>query len=184
MADAERLLLRQDNADLRLTPIGYQLGLIDKARYEAVEAKREIIAREVKRLKKTFFTPVEGAHSLSALEFLCRPEVSYQNLFPLGLGSANLASETMEQVEVEVKYQGYIEKQGKEVDRMHRLEERRIPPNVDYDSFVGLRFEACQKLGRFRPATLGQASRIDGVTPADIAILLVHLERGRRGGVS
>ena len=78
----------------------------------------------------------------------------------------------------------FIEKQGKEVDRMHRLEERRIPPNVDYDSFVGLRFEACQKLGRFRPATLGQASRIDGVTPADIAILLVHLERGRRGGVS
>jgi len=179
-----RLLLRQDNADLRLTPIGYQHGLIDRARYEAVEAKKEVIAKEIKRLGKTFFSPGEGAHSLSALEFLCRPQVSYQTLLSLGLGSTDLAQEVMEQVEIEVNYRGYIEKQRKEVERMHRLEEWRILPDIDYDSLVGLRFEACQKLSRFRPATLGQASRIDGVTPADIAILLVHMERGRRAGVS
>ena len=179
-----RLLLRQGNADLRLSPIGYHLGLIDKARYEAVEVKREAIAREIKRLGKTFFTPDNGAHSVSALEYLRRPQVSYQTLLSLGLGSASLPSETMGQVEVEIKYQGYIERQGKEVERMHRLEEWRIPSDVDYDNLVGLRFEASQKLGRFRPATLGQALRTDGVTPADVAILLVHLERGRRGRVS
>lgn len=179
-----RLLLRQDNADLRLAPIGYQLGLIDKARYEAVEAKREAIDREIKQLGRKYFTPGDGAHSVSALEFLCRPQASYQTLLSLGLGSDGLSPEVMEQVEIEVKYRGYIEKQGKEVEKMHRLEEWRTPPNIDYDSLVGLRFEACQKLNRFRPATLGQASRIDGVTPADIAILLVHMERGRRGGGS
>jgi tRNA uridine 5-carboxymethylaminomethyl modification enzyme len=177
-----RLLLRQDNADLRLSPVGYQLGLIDKSRYEAVEAKREVIEGEIKRLGKTFFTPEEGVRSVSALEFLCRPQVSYQTLINLGLGSASLPSEAMEQVEIEIKYHGYIERQRKEVERMHRLEGWRIPPDVDYGKLVGLRFEASQKLDRFRPATLGQASRTDGVTPADVAILMVHLERGRRGG--
>jgi len=178
-----RLLLRQDNADLRLTPIGYQLGLIDRDRYEAVEARGEAIAKEIKRLEKTFFNPGKDAHSLSGAEFLRRPQVNYQTLLSLGLGSSGLSSEVMEQVEIEVKYWGYIEKQQKEVERMHRLEERHIPQDVDYTSLSGLRFEACQKLSRFRPATLGQASRIDGVTPADIAILLVHLERGRWAGV-
>jgi tRNA uridine 5-carboxymethylaminomethyl modification enzyme len=179
-----RLLLRQDNADLRLTPIGYQLGLIDIGRYEAVEAQREAIAREIKRLEKTFFNPGKEAHSLSGAEFLRRPQVGYQTLLSLGLGSSGLSLGVMEQVEIEVKYWGYIEKQGKEVERMHRLEERHIPQDVDYASLSGLRFEACQKLSRFRPATLGQASRIDGVTPADIAVLLVHLERGRWAGAS
>ena len=179
-----RLLLRQDNADLRLTPLGYQLGLIDRARYEAVEARREAIAKEIKRLEKTFFTPGKEAHSLSGVEFLRRPQVSYQTLLPLGLGSSSLGSEVMEQVEIEVKYRGYIEKQRKEVERVHRLEGRFIPQDMDYTNLSGLRFEACQKLSRIRPATLGQASRIDGVTPADIAILLVHLEKGRRTGAS
>jgi tRNA uridine 5-carboxymethylaminomethyl modification enzyme len=179
-----RLLLRQDNADLRLTPLGYQLGLIDRARYKAVEAKREAIAKEIKRLEKAFFTPGKEVRSLSGVEFLRRPQVSYQTLFSLGLGSSGLSSEVMEQVEIEVKYQGYIEKQRKEVERMHRLEGRSIPQDMDYAGLSGLRFEACQKLSRFRPATLGQASRIDGVTPADIAILLVHLEKGRKARVS
>jgi len=175
-----RLLLRQDNADLRLTPLGYQLGLIDRDRYEAVEEKGEAVATEIKRLEKTHFTPGTEAHSLSGVDFLRRPQVSYQTLLSLGLGSTGLSSEVMEQVEIEVKYRGYIEKQRKEVERMHRLEGRHIPQDMDYTSLSGLRFEACQKLDRFRPATLGQASRIDGVTPADIAILLVHLEKGRR----
>ena len=169
-----RLLLRQGNADLRLTPIGYELGLIEKERYEAVEAKREAISKEMRRLEKTFFTLGEEAS-----EFLRRPQVGYHSLLSSGLGSPSLSAEIMEQVEIEVKYQGYIEKQDKEVERMHRLEERYIPQGLDYNSLVGLRYEARQKLNRFRPATLGQASRIDGVTPADIAILMINLERGR-----
>jgi len=177
-----RLLLRQDNADLRLAPIGYDLGLISKERHEAVEAKRDAIDKEIKRLGKTFYTPENGTHSVSVLEFLCRPQVSYQTLLSLGLGTAILFPEVMEQVEIEIKYRGYIEKQEKEIAKMHRLEKWRTPSGINYDSLVGLRYEACQKLNRFRPATLGQASRIEGVTPADIAVLLVHMERGRRGG--
>jgi tRNA uridine 5-carboxymethylaminomethyl modification enzyme len=175
-----RLLLRQDNADLRLTPIGYQLGLIDKARYDSAEAKRQATAREIERLEKTFFTPPAESNSMGAIEFLRRPEVSYRTLCSFGVGSASLAADVAEQVEIEVKYWGYIEKQRRQVERMHRLEEWHIPPDMDYDTLAGLRFEARQKLQRFRPATLGQASRIDGVTPADIAILMVHLGRRRR----
>jgi tRNA uridine 5-carboxymethylaminomethyl modification enzyme len=161
-----RLLLRQDNADLRLTPIGYQLGLIPKERYEAVEAKRRAIEEELHRLDK--------AH---AVESLRRPEVSYHTLCTLGLGNPKLSPECMEQVELEAKYHGYIERQRAEVQHMHRLEERRIPQDFDYENIAGFRTEAQQKLQRFKPVTLGQASRIDGVTPADIAILMVHLQR-------
>lgn len=175
-----RLLLRQDNADLRLTPIGYQVGLIDRERYEAVEEKRRKIAEELERLAKTYITPAQVGHSINALEFLRRQDVSYQTLLSEGYGSPNLKPDAAEQVEVEAKYQGYIRKQGSEVARMAKLEERRIPQGFDYDSIPGLRYEARQKLGRFRPATLGQASRIDGVTPADISILMVHLERRSR----
>jgi tRNA uridine 5-carboxymethylaminomethyl modification enzyme len=175
-----RLLLRQDNADLRLAPIGYQLGLIDRARFDSVEAKRQATARETERLERTFFTPANESSSLGAIEFLRRPEVNYRTLCSFGVGSASLAADIAEQVEIEVKYWGYIEKQRRQVERMHRLEEWHIPPDMEYDTLVGLRFEARQKLQRLRPATLGQASRIDGVTPADIAILMVHLGRRRR----
>jgi len=175
-----RLLLRHDNADLRLTPIGYQLGLIDRARFDSVEAKRQATAREIERLEKTFFTPANESNSLGAIEFLRRPEVNYQTLCSLSVGLASLAADIAEQVEIEVKYWGYIEKQRRQVERMHRLEEWHIPPDMEYDTLVGLRFEARQKLQRLRPATLGQASRIDGVTPADISILMVHLGRRRR----
>lgn len=172
-----RLLLRQDNADIRLTPIGYELGLIDKKCYEMVEAKRERIATEITRMRKTFFTPEEEKHSTSAFEFLCRPKINYQSLVELGLSPNDLPAEIKEQVEIEVKYEGYIEKQRKEVERIHRLEERHLPPYINYDNIPSLRYEACQKLKKFQPVTLGQASRIDGVTPVDIAILLVYLEK-------
>ncbi len=172
-----RLLLRQDNADLRLSAIGFEAGLIDIDRHREVETKREAIAKEIKRLERTHFSPTEESQSLSAAAFLRRPEVDFKTLISLGLGSTDLSPEVMEQVETEIKYQGYIERQRKEVARVHRLEERRIPAGTDYGRLSGLRSEACQKLDRFRPATLGQASRIDGVTPADIAILLIHLER-------
>jgi tRNA uridine 5-carboxymethylaminomethyl modification enzyme len=182
-----RLLLRQDNADLRLSPIGYQLGLIDEERYRAVERKRQAIARELARLGRTFFALPESSgggeanpRSLSALEYLRRPDVSYQRLVELGWG-VELDGECRYEVEVEAKYEGYVAKQRAAVERMQRLEERRIPQDFDYDAVSGFRTEARDKLKRFRPATLGQASRIEGVTPADAAILLVHLERARAG---
>jgi tRNA uridine 5-carboxymethylaminomethyl modification enzyme len=176
-----RLLLRQDNADLRLSHIGHQLGLIDRSRYEAVEAKREAIASEIRRLNKAHFVPPSDERATSGAAFLRRPETTYETLLSLGVGSPELSREAREQVEIEVKYQGYIDMQSKEIDRVRRLEERRIPDDVDYAALAGLRFEAGQKLNKFHPATIGQASRMDGVTPADIAVLLVHLEKaGRR----
>jgi len=174
-----RLLLRQDNADLRLTPLGYQVGLIDRARYEAMEEKRRAISRELERLAKTYVTPTQAGRSVSALEFLRRPEVGYQTLVSQGFGSSDLKADAAEQVEIEAKYAGYIRRQRGEVARMARLEERRLPEGFDYDAISGLRHEARQKLKMFQPATLSQASRIDGVTPADMAILMVHLERAR-----
>jgi len=161
-----RLLLRQDNADLRLTRIGYEVGLVPRSRYEEVENKRDLIVEELKRLRKT-----------GAEEYLRRPEVNYEKLISLRMGRPDLPPECRQEVEIEVKYRGYIERQLSEVERMRRMEERRID-FLDYDSIPGLRFEARQKLKQFRPQTLGQASRIDGVTPADIAVLLIHLRRG------
>ncbi|MFA4837598.1 MAG: FAD-dependent oxidoreductase, partial [Dehalococcoidia bacterium] len=187
-----RLLLRQDNADLRLTPIGYELGLINRTRYEAVETKRLAIAAEIKRLSKTYLVaeklagPLERhglppmAHNVSALEFLRRPEISYRILTQLGFGNSEISAECAEQVEIDAKYEGYIQMQQATVRKMQRIEDRRMPDWFDYAQISGLRTEARQKLGRFRPQTLGQASRIDGVTPADISILLIHLERARK----
>jgi len=170
-----RLLLRQDNADLRLTPLGHEVGLVARERYEAVEEKRQAIAGELDRLKKNYIN--QSGHSVSALGFLRRPDASYQTLVSLGFGSPGLKIDAAEQVEIEAKYAGYIEKQRVEVTRMARLEARHIPKGFDYDGIAGLRYEALQKLKRHQPATLGQTSRIDGVTPADVAILMVHLER-------
>ncbi len=187
-----RLLLRQDNADLRLTPIGYELGLISEGRHQEVEKKRKAIAAELKRLGKTYFSPGEKLDSLlykyhlppqersiSALEFLRRPEVNYQLMTDIGFGQPDLEPECVEQVEIETKYEGYIERQMAEVERVRRLEEKAIPQGFDYDNITSFRKEAREKLKRFQPATLGQASRISGVTPADVAILLVHLEKAK-----
>jgi tRNA uridine 5-carboxymethylaminomethyl modification enzyme len=187
-----RLLLRQDNADLRLTPIGYELGLISEGHHQEVEKKRKAIATELKRLGKTYFSPGEKLDSLlhkyqlppqersiSALEFLRRPEVNYQLMTGIGFGQPGLEPKCVEQVEIETKYQGYIERQMSEVERVRRLEEKAIPQGFDYDNITSFRKEGREKLKRFRPATLGQASRISGVTPADVAILLVHLEKAK-----
>jgi len=187
-----RLLLRQDNADLRLSPIGYRLGLVSEERYHAVEKKRLDIAGELKRLAKAYFTPgneldfqLQKYHippmerSVSALEFLRRPEVTYQLLNDIGYGNTDLGIDCREQAEIEAKYAGYIDRQMAEVERVRRLEERAIPPGFDYDGVGGFRIEARERLKHFQPATLGQASRIYGVTPADVAILMVHLERAR-----
>jgi tRNA uridine 5-carboxymethylaminomethyl modification enzyme len=187
-----RLLLRQDNADLRLTPIAYSLGLVDKKRYEAVESKRLAIAMELNRLRTSYVNPqyfskeiirdkgIELSSSVNIAKFLSRPTINYKLLKELGLGNPQLSEEVANQVEMEIKYQGYIEQQYTQVEKVRRLEERFLPTDMDYDSIKGLRYEARLKLKKFRPATLGQASRIEGVTPSDIAILLVHLERHRR----
>lgn len=172
---------------MRLAPIGYRLGLVDEQRYQAVERKRQAVARELDRLGRTYFALPDGCggdqatpRSLSALEYLRRSDVSYRTLVERGLG-AELDGEYLYEVEVEAKYEGYIAKQRAAVERVQRLEERLIPRDFDYDAIAGFRTEAREKLKRFRPATLGQASRIEGVTPADAAILLVHLERARAG---
>jgi tRNA uridine 5-carboxymethylaminomethyl modification enzyme len=188
-----RLLLRQDNADLRLSPIGYEVGLLPRERYEAVREKRNAIEGELMRLKKTWLAPSEEVNEeliargldplddgVNALLFLRRPEVSYELIEALVPGNTPLPAEVIEQVTIEAKYAGYIEKQRQEVERMKRLEERPIPPDFDYEVPVGLSNEAREKLERFWPATVGQASRISGVNPTDISILLVYLERAAR----
>jgi tRNA uridine 5-carboxymethylaminomethyl modification enzyme len=185
-----RLLLRQDNAELRLTPIGYQVGLVPYERYRRVEAQRQAIQAELQRLAGLVITPNHGnaellrAHGIpplqegvNALQFLCRPEVTYQVINALVPAPQPLTPEVVEQVEIEAKYAGYIAKQQRLVERMRRLEERPIPPDFDYRAVIGLRAEALQKLIHFRPTTVGQATRIQGVNPADIALLLIHLER-------
>jgi tRNA uridine 5-carboxymethylaminomethyl modification enzyme len=190
-----RLLLRHDNADLRLSPIGRKIGLIDERRFQRVEDKRRQIAEETARLNSTYLRLTDDlqqrlstvglgplVHSVSAADLLKRPEAAYESLLALGEGNPDLRPEVAQAVEIELKYAGYLDRQAGEVSRVRRHEEHRLPDNFDYDGLVGLRTEARQKLMRFHPATVGQAGRIAGVTPADVAVLLVHLERieGRR----
>jgi tRNA uridine 5-carboxymethylaminomethyl modification enzyme len=187
-----RLLLRQDNADLRLTAIGYDVGLVSRERYEQVEARRRAVQAELERLASLTISPNSGnreklldlgleplTDGVNALQFLRRPEVDYRAIEALAPPPRLLTPAEVEQVEIEAKYAGYIARQQRQVERMKRLETWRIPPTFDYDSVIGLRNEARQKLTHFRPATVGQAARIQGVNPADISLLLVHLERGR-----
>jgi tRNA uridine 5-carboxymethylaminomethyl modification enzyme len=187
-----RLLLRQDSADLRLSPIGYEVGLLDRQRYEAAERKRKAIEEELSRLSETWLRPTAETNEhlagwglpplddgVNAVHFLRRPEVSYAMLEVVCPDSRKLPPDAANQVAIEAKYAGYIEKQRQEVERVRRLEERRIPGSFDYDAIVGMRKEAQEKLKRFRPATVGQASRISGVNPSDLSILLVYLERAR-----
>jgi tRNA uridine 5-carboxymethylaminomethyl modification enzyme len=186
-----RLLLRQDNADLRLSEIGYQVGLVPPQRYHLVQTKRQAVEAELGRLGRTWLRP--GDHGLNehlderglrplndgvnALQFLRRPEVDYDLVSAVAPPPEPLPTRVAEQVQIEAKYAGYIEKQRVEVSRFRRLEDRGIPADLDYDALVGLRTEAREKLAYVRPATVGQATRLAGVNPADISVLLVHLKR-------
>ena len=168
-----RLMLREDNADLRLTEVGRELGVVDDERWTAFARKRDAIDQETRRLKKQFVSA--GFHETRSLyEMLRRPEVRYADL------ACNPAAEpaVAEQVEIQAKYEGYIERQRGEVARRAAMEERALPSSLDYREVKGLSAEVQQKLNRHRPETIGQASRISGVTPAAISLLLVHLKRG------
>ncbi|MFC5529589.1 tRNA uridine-5-carboxymethylaminomethyl(34) synthesis enzyme MnmG [Cohnella yongneupensis] len=188
-----RLLLRHDNADLRLTPIGHEIGLIGEARYEKFLDKKARVEAEIVRLKETKFRPDEAVQAMLAecgsaalqnttdgITLLRRPEISYGHLEALAPSPVDLTDDMKEQVEIQVKYTGYIEKQLLQVERLEKMEKKRIPDNIDYDIIHGLAMEAKQKLTKVRPLSIGQASRISGVTPADLSILLVHLEHYNR----
>jgi len=175
-----RLLLRQDNAHLRLADVGRRAGLVDDARYQDIEAQRAAIAAELARLARVTVRPDPDAEAVNTLQYLRRPGVSYADVALLAPPPAPLPSAAAEQVEIEAKYAAYIDKQRDQVARMRSLEDRRIPADFDYEGARGLRNEARDRLCAARPATVGQASRMAGVNPADVAVLLVHLEKGIR----
>jgi tRNA uridine 5-carboxymethylaminomethyl modification enzyme len=168
-----RLTLREDNADLRLTEVGRQLGLVDDARWDAFSRKRDAVAREQERLKSTYVS-AGFQQRRSLLELLRRPDVTYASL----VEEPTVDSLVAEQVEIQAKYEGYIARQREEIERRSKLETLALPPEIDYCAVRGLSAEVQQKLSRHRPQTVGQASRISGITPAAISLLLVHLKRG------
>ena len=189
-----RLQLREDNADLRLTDIGRRLGLVGDVRWDAFNRKRDAIAQEQERLKSTWVRPdtlaadealrvlgrpIEREYNL--LDLLRRPEVSYDSLMSLaGAGNGLADEQAAEQVEIQAKYQGYVERQREEVDKRREQEDLKLPQDVDYMQLPSLSMEVRQKLNKFKPETLGQASRISGITPAAISVLLVYARRGFR----
>lgn len=185
-----RLLLRQDNADLRLTPIGHEIGLIDDERYNYMIKKQKIINEEVARLKtisigagkntqvvleKYGSTPLNTAATLD--ELIRRPELDYKKVRELDPEYKELPEDIINQINIEIKYEGYIKRQEKQVENFKRVEVRKLPENIDYSTIQGLRLEAQQKLNKFKPMSIGQASRISGVTPADITVLLIYLSQ-------
>lgn len=185
-----RLLLRQDNADLRLRKIGYEAGLVSKEDYEKLLRKEELIKEEINRLKNTkvggshkiqeFLTTHESnplKNAVSLADLMCRQELSYELLAEIDEKRPELPRDVVEQVEIELKYEGYIERQSRQVEQYKKMEKKLLPVDIDYDEVPSLRIEARQKLKEFRPVSVGQASRISGVSPADISVLLVYLEQ-------
>ena len=190
-----RLLLRQDNADLRLRKIGYEIGLITQEQYDYVVQKENLIEEEVNRLqslkiganKKTQeFLERHNSASLKTgtymSELMCRPELSYEILAELDEDRPILPADVIEQVNINIKYDGYIKRQQKQVEQFKKIENKKIPVDIDYDDIGSLRLEARQKLTKYRPLSVGQASRISGVSPADISVLLIYLETYYKSG--
>jgi len=184
-----RLLHRQDNADQRLTAVGYELGLVSREQYRAVEEKYAAVEKEQKRLEHVGVAPtpelaafLETHHESAAPngvrlgDLLRRPSITYQELAPFDPNRPPLPAPVTEAVEIAVKYKGYIDRQLRQVTEMKKLEERPLPPDLNYSAIGGLRLEARQKLDQIKPLNLGQASRVSGVSPADIAVLMVYLK--------
>ena len=187
-----RLVLRQDNADLRLTEKGFEVGLVKKDRYNRYLDKKQIVEAETKRLRKKILKPEDvndflerkGSNSIrnavSLYELLRRPEITYDDAAEIDEGRPVLSRHQKTMTEVQIKYEGYIEKQRQQIEKFKRLENKKLPADFDYDGIEGLRIEARQKLNQFRPLSVGQASRISGVSPADINVLLIYMEKMRR----
>lgn len=188
-----RLLLRHDNADLRLTPIGHEIGLISDERYHAFLNKKALIDQEIERLTTVKVKPephvqelleslesVQLNNSVPAISLLRRPEIEYKHIEQMTPSPLELDDEMKEQVGIQVKYAGYIEKQSNQVERLRKMEKKKIPDDIEYSEIHGIATEAKQKLAKIRPISIGQASRIGGVTPSDISILLVYLEHYNR----
>lgn len=184
-----RLILRQDNADQRLTPIGYEIGLISKVRYEKLCEKKRLIDEEINRVQKVNVSPTavndylvsKGTEPLTTgaklSQLIRRPQLSYEGLAPFDECRPELSDEVKEQVELSIKYEGYIKIQLEQIESMRKLEKRTLPTDTDYSEIRGLRLEAAEKLNKIKPVSVGQASRISGVNPADISVLLIWLER-------
>ncbi|MFS0575833.1 tRNA uridine-5-carboxymethylaminomethyl(34) synthesis enzyme MnmG [Sporosarcina sp. 179-K 3D1 HS] len=192
-----RLLLRHDNADMRLTEIGYELGLISEERHETFLAKKQQIEEEIERLRKVSIKPGEEVQqliraaggtelreSIKAADLLKRPEMKYSDIVQITPPEEQLSEEVAEQVEIFIKYEGYIQKSMQQVERLKKMENKKIPENIDYNAITGIAKEAKANLDQVRPLSIAQASRISGVNPADISILLVYIEQGKIAKIS
>lgn len=187
-----RLILRQDNADVRLTPLGREIGLISDDRWERYLKKQELKKEEYKRIKNTVFAPTKELNDILVsretstvetgvrmIDLLKRPQINYECLTSVDVDRPDLNRNIFEQVEIEIKYEGYINKQLEQVEKMRKLEKKKLPNDVDYTTVTGLRLEAQEKLNKVMPENIGQASRISGVSPADISVLLIWLSQKR-----
>ena len=190
-----RLLLRQDNADLRLTELGHEIGLISEERYKKFKQKEENIQKEIERLRKLTVKPEDKVNELlrtngtselttgtKMSELLKRTELNYEKLAAIDKERPELTKQEQEEVEIQIKYEGYIKMQEAQVEKFKKLETKILPEDLDYETIKGISLEGRQKLNKFKPHSIGQASRISGVSPADISVLLVYLQQMKKGG--